>query len=194
MENKQYRLVFRRYKHPLEILQKGINPHVDEDSEAYENDFIKMAKPFNGQILYNENGIIPITQDSLPSKSYNLWLVDSNFKFPKKTVELLNYCVEGIEGFKLITPYQLLIGIARLFDEDKVKDNLNSVLLDYMEEKTPSNPSEDIVKNTLKNYVSLLDTDTKVNFILHAENEEDLNKQVNKYLLNKAKNQESIDE
>ena len=194
MENKQYRLVFRRYKHPLEILQKGINPHVDEDSEAYENDFIKMAKPFNGQILYNENGIIPITQDSLTSKSYNLWLVDSNFKFPKKTVELLNYCVEGIEGFKLITPYQLLIGIARLFDEDKVKDNLNSVLLDYMEEKTPSNPSEDIVKNTLKNYVSLLDTDTKVNFILHAENEEDLNTQVNKYLLNKAKNQESIDE
>lgn len=193
--NKTYRIVWRRYKHPLDVSHKYKNhSHEDEDSEAYHNDFVNESKPYSGTILYNQNGILPITPDSLPNKSYNLWVMDSNFKFPRKTIEIFNYIVEGVEGYETITPYQILIGIGRLFDEDEVKKNLEKEILDFMNETEPMNQNINMLDKVLKKHITFLDLETKVPFVIYADTETDLDNKVNKFLKDYEKEIEVVND
>lgn len=180
MSEKKYRLEWRRYKHPLEnVLDMS-------DEEVYESDFNVQTKNFKGHVLYGNNGIIPVSKESLPNKSYNLWVADSNFRFPKKTYEILDFEVEGIDGWECITPYQLLVGFARLFDEDEIKKNIEEAFVKYM-----SSQNNLIIKNTNENLKSLfkhfavaIDNDVGISIIISGKTKEELQDKIKQYIKN----------
>lgn len=183
MTEKKYRLEWRRYKHPLEnVLDMS-------DEEAYESDFNIQTKNFKGHVLYGSNGIIPVNKESLPNKSYNLWVADSNFRLPKQAYNILDFEVEGVEGWECITPYQLLIGVARLFDEDAVKANIEEAFCKYMKstEVVVTKKNHDNIKNVFKHTAIVNDEDTGLFIILSGNTKEELSENIKNYLKSNPK-------
>lgn len=98
----------------------------DDDNEyatTYEDD---SHSPIKDLIASNQN---PFSQ----LKTYNLWVIHTNFRLNLGHVLLLNK-TEGVESVDIMSPYRMYVSIGRAFDDQEVqvKASIKKVLLkDY---------------------------------------------------------------
>jgi len=78
-------------------------------------------------------GILPLTERSLASRHFKLWVGHSNFKLTQNMCLLIQQ-TRGVEAFDALTPYRFRIAIGQLFlDRDimtTVRDNMLSNLME----------------------------------------------------------------
>lgn len=121
-----------------EIMSKIKNGEPFSEDELEDNDDVvqAMSPQYNPQnmerpikIVSTPFGIIPLTEQSMPSKIFNFWTMHTNFPITKSVVDVLNKTL-GIETLDVFTPYRVRISIGKAFDTLEVKariaTNLNA--------------------------------------------------------------------
>mgnify|MGYP001233352114 CR=1 FL=1 len=78
-------------------------------------------------------GILPLTEDSLASKSFKFWVGHSNFKLLDSFYELIESC-EGVESVDIMTPYRFRIAVGKMFQDRDVMYNVKLKLTCWMVE------------------------------------------------------------
>tara|TARA_Y100000593_G_scaffold57686_1_gene107296 strand:- start:9608 stop:10060 length:453 start_codon:yes stop_codon:yes gene_type:complete len=73
-------------------------------------------------------GIMPLTEQSLASNHFKLWVGHSNFKILKSHVSIIG-AVAGVETVDILTPYRFRISVAKLFVDRDVMSDVRGALL-----------------------------------------------------------------
>ena len=107
----------------------------------------------SNNVLVTPVGVIDIFK-AITSNKFNLWICHTNFKLSKDHIDQLNHNIEGVEGVQIISPYRLLIAIAISFDEESVKNDIESAFcVNFNLEMTPEILQDvERVKNLLKSF------------------------------------------
>ena len=72
-------------------------------------------------------GVFKLNTSLSPFTRFNFWLANTNFSISKKTKAILD-CTDGVEALIVISKYQFIIGIGKLFDSEIVKKNIEKKL------------------------------------------------------------------
>lgn len=125
---------FVEWKDPFE--NEHNNPSMytsddDDDSDKWKNyknnrKIVRTDKS-SGPILVSRFGIIPLTEDGIPSRSHNLWMMHTNFDINPE-VESIVCKIPGVESFDVFTRYRARISFGKLFSENDVKDEIERIL------------------------------------------------------------------
>ena len=106
----------------LESLDDEIDE--EEDSDEYEEDNTSIIK---------SSPMIPLTpqliEDISMLSSFDCWIGHTNFDLTHSTKDILNK-VPGIELLKICSRYRFFIGVGRMFDFTKVRNDIESALLE----------------------------------------------------------------
>lgn len=106
----------------LESLDDEIDS--DEDLEDYEED---------NESIIKSSPMIPLTpqliEDIAMLSSFDCWMGHTNFDLTNNTKDILNK-VPGIEVLKICSRYRFLIGVGRMFDFTKVRNDIEKSLLE----------------------------------------------------------------
>ena len=63
---------------------------------------------------------------------YNFWICHSDSTINRNVYEAIQH-VEGVETLEPVTRYRFRVGIAKLFDEDEVKERIEKTMLSYID-------------------------------------------------------------
>lgn len=74
-------------------------------------------------------GMLPLTEQSLASNHFKLWVGHTNFSVLKSHTRIIG-SVKGVESVDILTPYRFRIGIAKLFMDREVMSNVRKALLE----------------------------------------------------------------
>lgn len=106
----------------LESLDDEIDS--DEDLEDYEED---------NESIIKSSPMIPLTpqliEDIAMLSSFDCWMGHTNFDLTNNTKDILNK-VPGIEVLKICSRYRFFIGVGRMFDFTKVRNDIEKSLLE----------------------------------------------------------------
>lgn len=95
----------------------------DEDVDEYEEDNTSIIK---------SSPMVPLTQQLIEDiamlSSFDCWIGHTNFDLTHSTKDILNK-VPGIELLKICSRYRFFIGIGRMFDFTKVRNDIEKALL-----------------------------------------------------------------
>lgn len=127
------RIIWSKFIFPDEAVNEDDDDDEDEDDNeygvGYEDD---SHSPIKDLIASNQN---PFSQ----LKTYNLWVIHTNFRLNLGHVLQLNK-TEGVESVDIMSPYRMYVSIGQVFEEVQVKAAIKKVLLkDY--EKDRNRPS-----------------------------------------------------
>lgn len=112
---------------PFETL---INKDDFNDDEGYKDSYEKMLSQKQVPAIWSSSfGSVPLTEDTLPGKMFNFWICHTNFDVTKKELYIMNQTV-GVESIDILTRYRFRISIAKMFDEQEIKTNLENGLCD----------------------------------------------------------------
>jgi hypothetical protein len=73
-------------------------------------------------------GIMPLTEHSLASTHFKLWVGHSNFKLVNSHYRVIGG-ISGVETIDILTPYRFRVGIGKLFVDRKVMADIKSSLI-----------------------------------------------------------------
>lgn len=78
-------------------------------------------------IHHGDTELIPLPMNASGRKMPELWDLTTNFKITTYLLEELEK-VDGVEILVVNSPYNMCIGIGKLFDEDEVRLNIQKTL------------------------------------------------------------------
>lgn len=106
----------------LESLDDEIDS--DEDLEDYEEDHESIIK---------SSPMIPLTpqliEDIAMLSSFDCWMGHTNFDLTNHTKDILNK-VPGVEVLKICSRYRFFIGVGKMFEFTKVRNDIENALLE----------------------------------------------------------------
>lgn len=74
-------------------------------------------------------GILPITEQSLASNHFKLWVGHCNFKLLDTHYGIIEKC-KGVESIDILTPYRFRLGIGMMFEDREVMNDVKKALID----------------------------------------------------------------
>jgi hypothetical protein len=80
-------------------------------------------------------GIFPLNESSFPGRQFNLWIGHTNFKITHEIASIIDKNIDGVEIFKVTTPYRFMLAIGLAFDEQEVKNSITCAICDIGEIK-----------------------------------------------------------
>ena len=86
-------------------------------------------------------GILPLTERSLASRHFKLWVGHSNFKLTQDICFLIQQ-TGGVEAFDVLTPYRFRIAIGKLFVDRNVMTTVKDNMLSNLTEMFDGNEEE----------------------------------------------------
>jgi hypothetical protein len=87
-------------------------------------DNIKYAQQNNIKVIATPMGIIPINENTLSSKIFNLWVGHTNFNISQNIAATIEQ-TEGVETLDIFTRYRFRISVGKAFDDSAVMRNIN---------------------------------------------------------------------
>lgn len=94
----------------------------------------QLKKPI--KLLFTPMGIIPMTEDTTPSKVFNFWIGHTNFTINNKIAKLISK-TDGVETLDIFTRYRFRVGIGKVFNAGYVRKDINEKLNELL------NPQDD---------------------------------------------------
>ena len=80
--------------------------------------------------IFTPFGLMPLSDETLVSKSFKFWVGHTNFKITRHFRNLIS-SVEGVESLDVFSPYRFKISVGRLFRDRNVMSNIRKVMLSY---------------------------------------------------------------
>ena len=123
------------YEQELEEEQQLFEQLTEEELAELNINYEDLADQYNKfshvRSVMTPFGIMPLTEQSLASNHFKLWVGHSNFKILKSHVKTIGQ-VSGVETVDILTPYRFRIAVAKLFVDREVMSDVRRVLLDTL--------------------------------------------------------------
>jgi hypothetical protein len=180
-----------------QITMKTPEPLPSELEEALASDngellFLEGGQPL---VIHTPLGVYPLESSFKPSDRWDCWIGHTNFGITSETENILKYHIEGIEALRILGRYTFFIGIARCFNFQNIRKDIDSKLCSYTEEEIFSTEE---VKKTLEmmkqqfkdeNFWSILvDASGNIQYIVSEKNDIKYIREVTKLIEKKKKN------
>lgn len=78
-------------------------------------------------IVQTPFGVFKLNDSLNPFNRFNFWIANTNFNITNEVKDLMDI-MEGIEVFTVVSRYQFIVGIGRLFDERTIKQKIERLL------------------------------------------------------------------
>lgn len=89
---------------------------------------LRVGKPiYQGPAIVGPMGIIPLTEENLPSESFDLWVGHTNFDLTESVADLIE-CIDGVEMLRIWSRYRFWVGIGKSFEIEEVKKDIEDAL------------------------------------------------------------------
>tara|TARA_R110000744_G_scaffold200354_1_gene319492 strand:- start:6904 stop:7350 length:447 start_codon:yes stop_codon:yes gene_type:complete len=120
------------YEQELEEEQQLLEQLIEEDLSDLDIDYEDIPKQYDKvahvRSVMTPFGIIPLTEQSLASNHFKLWVGHSNFKILESHINVIG-AVSGVESIDVLTPYRFRISVAKLFIDRDVMSDVRKALL-----------------------------------------------------------------
>lgn len=124
MPEQKFRIAWERFDDPL------LNKDNDEDGDE-SSTYEKQEKQKVFKALVTNFGPISVPELTPGAKALNLWTIHTNFNISNQIADIINEA-DGIEALVILTRYRARIGIGKMFSDDRVRSNLNGLLLQHL--------------------------------------------------------------
>jgi hypothetical protein len=125
---------------PIIMWEQWKDPYCIEEVEESPEEWQEAPTPknnYNGKLLFTPLGVVPLTEESMPSKVFNFWTANTNFNITTKIAEMISK-VDGVEVLTVFTRYRFRIGVGKAFDELDVRRSINNHLNTLLNKKNDS--------------------------------------------------------
>ena len=123
------------YEQELEEEQQLLEQLTEEELAELNISFEDLGEPYNKvshvRSIMTPFGIMPLTEQSLASNHFKLWVGHSNFKILKSHVKIIG-AVAGVETVDILTPYRFRMSVAKLFVDRDVMSSVREALLNSL--------------------------------------------------------------
>ena len=123
------------YEQELEEEQQLLEQLTEEELAELNISFEDLGEPYNKvshvRSIMTPFGIMPLTEQSLASNHFKLWVGHSNFKILKSHVKIIG-AVARVETVDILTPYRLRMSVAKLFVDRDVMSSVREALLNSL--------------------------------------------------------------
>ena len=123
------------YEQELEEEQQLLEQLTEEELAELNIRFEDLGEPYNKvshvRSIMTPFGIMPLTEQSLASNHFKLWVGHSNFKILKSHVKIIG-AVAGVETVDILTPYRFRMSVAKLFVDRDVMSSVREALLNSL--------------------------------------------------------------
>lgn len=120
------------YDQELEEEQQLLEQLIEEDLSDLDIDYEDIPKQYDKvahvRSVMTPFGIIPLTEQSLASNHFKLWVGHSNFKILESHINVIG-AVAGVESIDVLTPYRFRISVGKLFIDRDVMSEVRKALL-----------------------------------------------------------------
>lgn len=100
----------------------------DEVKEFEEqNDWDTILNRSKNFIMLSPYGPIPLNSTSNPTNFFNWWVAHTNFPLSTEDLDGINDIL-GVETFDVFSGYKFRIGIAAMFDDSVIRENVGKYL------------------------------------------------------------------
>ena len=140
------KIVWEKFKDPLKDVIE------EEDGDL---------KELPGKALITPQGILPLSEETLLSNKYNLWIAHVNFDITQALAESLEE-IPGVEALDIFSRYRFRIAIGKLFEENETKILVEGLM------GCLSNNVEVLDKETKKNVKNLIETLIDKNYVIYV--------------------------
>lgn len=121
------KILWEKFKDPY---KEEIDKDLDDDEDDEDS-----LKESSTKALVSDMGILPLTNETLLSEKYNLWMVYVNFDLTTDLVDMIEE-VPGVETLDIYSRYRMRVGFGKLFDENNCKliiDHILGIMSDSLE-------------------------------------------------------------
>ena len=123
------------YEQELEEEQQLLEQLTEEELAELNISFEDLGEPYNKvshvRSIMTPFGIMPLTEQSLASNHFKLWVGHSNFKILKSHVKIIG-AGAGVETVDILTPYRFRMSVAKLFVDRDVMSSVREALLNSL--------------------------------------------------------------
>ena len=123
------------YEQELEEEQQLLEQLTEEELAELNISFEDLGEPYNNvshvRSIMTPFGIMPLTEQSLASNHFKLWVGHSNFKILKSHVKIIG-AVAGVVTVDILTPYRFRMSVAKLFVDRDVMSSVREALLNSL--------------------------------------------------------------
>ena len=116
--NEEIEVSRQQYKQSIEDLSEEFEDEIIEE-QFYTHPYKTIMTPF---------GIIPLTEQSLASNHFKLWVGHTNFKLLESSIDVIENCT-GVETVDILTPYRFRLGIGKMFKDRDVMNGVKEALI-----------------------------------------------------------------
>ena len=110
--------------------------NTSEYEEEQQESFIL---PVRDAVCYTPIGVYPDESPLKPSDRWDCWIGHTNFPIVGKILNILNEEVDGIEALKIMGKYSFFIGVAKLFNMEDIRKQIEDRICSYTEKEILSN-------------------------------------------------------
>lgn len=103
--------------------------------EYEENQQESFILPVRDTACYTPIGVYPEESPLKPSDRWDCWIGHTNFPIVGKILNTLNEDIDGIEALKIMGKYSFFIGVARLFNMEDIRKQIDERICSYTEKE-----------------------------------------------------------
>lgn len=106
-------------------------------------DWWKKKKPFDesdlyrGPVIAGPYGVIPLFEESMPSKLWNFWVGDLNFDLTEAVFDAID-ATPGVDVLRQWSRYRIWVGVGENFDEQAVRAEVEKNAVAAARPQTPA--------------------------------------------------------
>ena len=142
--------------------ERWIDAFEETETELLESDISEIEQALtNEELLEQENifqsishirsivtpfGVLPLTEQTLASKSFKFWVGHSNFKLTEAFYKIIGQH-PGIETLDILTPYRFRIAVGKMFIDRDVMTSVRDEMVRYVATTKLSNSTTDTTPN-----------------------------------------------
>lgn len=113
----------------VEVSRQQYMQSVEDLAEEFEDEIIEeqfYTHPY--KTIMTPFGILPLTEQSLASNHFKLWVGHTNFKLLQSSLDVIEEC-EGVETVDIMTPYRFRLGVGKMFKDRDVMNTVKEALI-----------------------------------------------------------------
>ena len=124
-------IIWKKWDDPY---KPTIDDWPDSDDPPYKDNY-QNNMPM--KVIATPMGMIPLTEQSTPSKLFNFWVVHTSFNLSKSIADIMEK-IEGVETLDIWTRYRARVAIGEVFNTRVVIRNINTAIKEYLDKHASS--------------------------------------------------------